>query len=503
MSGSLSLGWMGHIDAGKTSVVRTVATRLSTAADDKSRQSRERGITLDLGFSLLQLPSSGARVTLVDCPGHASLVRTVLGGASIIDALVLVVAAPSGVEPQGAEAVVIGELVCDRMLVVMNKVDLLGDGDKELRRAESRVRRALRGTKFAKAPIIPYSAARAKDDEGMRERLLAAIERLLVADGAKTAGEAVEDFVLAGDHCFAVRGVGTVVTGTVLSGRVAVGDEVVVPGVAGTRKVRSIESFGEAVAAAGKGERVGVALANFDAALLERGLVASPGALSRYSGVIIPVRRVRFFRGDVESRRSFHVTVGHATVMARVLFFRHCGDGAGDLFVDDHEAATALPGPEAPAAEAARYVAVLHFDHAVVCPPESLVIASRLDMDPAQTRACRFAFHGRMGADSFDPGDAAAMARLRVVKRRVREGDIDRVVDEASVIVRGIPPVFIGLHSSAGRIEATFGGAKAGKLRVVRDVRADSAPRSAGDAVRVAFKSYVFADKTKLLQDSL
>ena len=111
---NLNVGVLGHVDSGKTSLVKTLSSLLSTASLDKSSQSRQRGITLDLGFSafLMPLPPSIQsneellerydllQVTLVDCPGHASLIRTIIGGAQIIDMVLLVVDANKGIQTQ-------------------------------------------------------------------------------------------------------------------------------------------------------------------------------------------------------------------------------------------------------------------------------------------------------------------------------------------------------------------------------------------------------------------
>merc|ERR1711953_964388 len=137
---NFNIGVLGHVDSGKTSLVKAISTTASTACFDKNPQSVERGITLDLGFSSFQCPlpdkikSAGysrLQVTLVDCPGHASLIRTIIGGAQIIDLMVLVVDVTKGVQTQTAECLIIGEILCPKMLVVLNKVDLLPEASRE------------------------------------------------------------------------------------------------------------------------------------------------------------------------------------------------------------------------------------------------------------------------------------------------------------------------------------------------------------------------------------
>ena len=128
---NVNVGVLGHVDSGKTSLVAALSTTLSTAALDKHPQSKERGITLDLGFSSFTLPAppsiasvgfDAVQFTLVDCPGHASLIRTVVGGAQIMDLMILVIDVTKGIQTQTAECIVIGEITTDKMIVVLNKI---------------------------------------------------------------------------------------------------------------------------------------------------------------------------------------------------------------------------------------------------------------------------------------------------------------------------------------------------------------------------------------------
>ena len=131
---NINVGVLGHVDSGKTSLCRALSTVGSTAAFDKHPQSKERGITLDLGFSsfVMDMPPQLAgepydqlQITLVDCPGHASLIRTIIGGAQIIDLMMLIVDVGKGMQTQTAECLVIGEICNDNMIVVLNKCDAL------------------------------------------------------------------------------------------------------------------------------------------------------------------------------------------------------------------------------------------------------------------------------------------------------------------------------------------------------------------------------------------
>ncbi len=172
---NLNIGVLGHVDSGKTSLVKTLSTLLSTASLDKSSQSRQRGITLDLGFSAFLMPLPPAisekkelaeqydllQVTLVDCPGHASLIRTIIGGAQIIDMVVLVVDATKGIQTQTAECLVIAEMTTQNLVVVLNKIDLFTDEERKekLMSVEKKIRATLRnGSRFGECPMIGISA---------------------------------------------------------------------------------------------------------------------------------------------------------------------------------------------------------------------------------------------------------------------------------------------------------------------------------------------------------
>lgn len=143
---NINAGILGHVDSGKTSLAKALSTEASTAAFDKSPQSQQRGITLDLGFSAFSMPSpfpgnimsfvifsnmdlrteySHLQFTLVDCPGHASLIRTIIGGAQIMDMMVLVIDVNKGIQTQTAEGLVIGSILTNKLVVALNKIDTL------------------------------------------------------------------------------------------------------------------------------------------------------------------------------------------------------------------------------------------------------------------------------------------------------------------------------------------------------------------------------------------
>ena len=263
---NINVGVLGHVDSGKTSLTKTLSKILSTAALDKSSQSRQRGITLDLGFSaffLDELPPqikeseyvkdhnvNKLQITLVDCPGHASLIRTIIGGAQIIDMMILVVDATKGMQTQTAECLVIAEMTTKNLIVALNKIDLFPESERleRVKKVEGRIRSALRNTRFWNASMVGISACVGGEkvaavnvvekidkrkggviptsEQGLttQQHLSTNIDGLLeliktnIQPPNRKNSENSQPFHFAIDHCFPIKGQGTVITGTVLSG---------------------------------------------------------------------------------------------------------------------------------------------------------------------------------------------------------------------------------------------------------------------------------------------
>jgi selenocysteine-specific elongation factor len=170
---NVNIGILGHVDSGKTSLAKRLSTIASTACFDKNPQSKERGITLDLGFSAfyIEVPAylkekyknerlfnaDYIQLTLVDCPGHASLIRTVIAGANIIDTIVLVIDSVKGIQAQTTECLILAEILSDTIVVALNKVDLLEE--KEMGPKVNKLKTAFGNTKFGKnVSVLPVSA---------------------------------------------------------------------------------------------------------------------------------------------------------------------------------------------------------------------------------------------------------------------------------------------------------------------------------------------------------
>ncbi|KAL2091091.1 hypothetical protein ACEWY4_013354 [Coilia grayii] len=562
---NFNIGVLGHVDSGKTSLARALSSTASTAAFDKNPQSRERGITLDLGFSsfTVDLPQhleaecrpcgyDNLQFTLVDCPGHASLIRTIIGGAQIIDLMLLVVDVVKGMQTQTAECLLIGQLTCSRMLVILNKTDLLPSSKREsaIEKMTKRMHKTLENTRFKDCPIIAVAAkpggpeaADTVEPQGIPE-----LVEMLKQQAFLPQRDSSGPLLMAVDHCFSIRGQGTVMTGTILQGAVHINDTVEIPALKVTKKVKSMQMFRRPVSAAMQGDRLGVCVTQFDPKLLERGVVCTPGSLHTLHAAIIAARKISYFRGALASRTKFHVSLGHETVMGRVSFFGSAdapvadsGSRSGDEaevgfsfereYLHQDEYVTGQSEGQDP-----EQWALLEFEKPVTCPPNCLVIGSRLDTD-IHANTCRLAFHGRLLQGMEEKNYAeTTLPRLLISKDKHREGTVERVTDDYTVIGRNLfkketnLQLFVGLKvtlstGESGVIEGGFGqsgkvkiripeglkdetkqllsgGKKKGKGGGKNDAVKDEEPKSDSQPVTIQlrFKRYIFDPKKKMVQ---
>jgi len=261
------VGTAGHIDHGKTTLVRA----LTGVDTDRLPEEKRRGISIELGYAFLDGPD-GQRIGFVDVPGHERLVHTMLAGATGIDYALLLVAADDGVMPQTREHLaVLAMLGIARGAIVVTKADRADPA-----RALAEARALVVGTALEGAPALALSAQTGAGVDALRALLL---------DAARVAGpraQADAAFRLAIDRAFTLPGIGTVVTGTVHAGRVRLEDELaVVPGARRVR-VRSLHAQNRAVEEAGAGQRCAAALAGIAKDDIARGqwLVAPAAALA-------------------------------------------------------------------------------------------------------------------------------------------------------------------------------------------------------------------------------
>ena len=261
------LGTAGHIDHGKTALIKA----LTGVDTDRLKEEKLRGITIELGFASLTLPN-GQLLGIVDVPGHERFVRHMVAGASGMDLVALIIAADEGVMPQTREHLEICQLLKVRQgLVVVTKTDLVDQDWLDL--VEEDILKFLRGTFLEHAPLVRFSAVTGQG----RDDLLATLSRLSQTVGSKPA---TGIFRLPIDRVFTIKGFGTVVTGTAISGVLRVGETVMIypPGL--KARVRNLQVHGANVEEARAGARTAINLQGLEKSILERGMVvATPDSL--------------------------------------------------------------------------------------------------------------------------------------------------------------------------------------------------------------------------------
>ncbi len=312
------IGTAGHIDHGKTSLVRALTGR----DPDRLPEEQRRGMTIDLGFAWTDLPPHGT-VGIVDVPGHEAYVRNMLAGASGLDLGLLVIAADDGVMPQTREHLEILRLLGVPALVcAMTKIDMV---DPEIRAfAAADIREFLAGTPYANAPILPVSS---QTGEGLPQ-LRCTLGDALAAASSRTAGAG---FRLPIDRSFVLLGIGCVITGTVWSGSASVGDEIELlpPGL--RVKIRQIQAHEQPVQTALVGQRTAVNLAGVKSHEVLRGhTLVTPGAFKAWPNLDAELHLLPSSAKPLKPFQRVRIHLGTAATFARVVFARGAVLAPGD-----------------------------------------------------------------------------------------------------------------------------------------------------------------------------
>ncbi|MCB9891228.1 MAG: selenocysteine-specific translation elongation factor [Planctomycetes bacterium] len=298
---TIVLGTAGHIDHGKSSLVRA----LTNIDPDRLPEEKSRGLTIDLGFARWDL-AEDVRVGIVDVPGHERFIKNMVAGASGIDFVLLVVAADDGVMPQTREHLDIMSLLgLERGAIAVTKIDLVDEDLRELVIEE--VRELVQGTFLAEAPIFPVSVI---SGEGVAE-LRTNLARLVLDSKPR---EAQGAFRMPVQRVFSAPGFGTVLTGIPVSGKLAIGDKVVVLPGEMMGRVRGLEAYRDKVDEIQAGHSSAINISDLDYRTVERGMtVAAPGVfeagtmfeatfrlLERAPGPMRHLTQVRFHTGTAE-----------------------------------------------------------------------------------------------------------------------------------------------------------------------------------------------------------
>lgn len=302
------LGTAGHIDHGKTSLVRA----LTGINCDRLDEEKRRGITIELGFAWLDLPD-GRRLGIVDVPGHERFVKNMVAGAAGIDCMILVVAADEGIMPQTREHLDICTLLGVRSgLIVLTKTDMVEPSWLEM--VQEDVRENLAGTFLADAPMLAVSSATGEGIDSLRK----AIADLVAALPAKDATDIMR---LPVDRVFTLKGFGTIVTGTLVSGDCAQGEELTMVPSGKLVRARTLQVHGQQVKKARQGQRCAINLLGADVEDIQRGdVVARPGTLFPSRRWVVWLTCLPSAPHPIRQRLEIHFHHGSRECPARILF---------------------------------------------------------------------------------------------------------------------------------------------------------------------------------------
>lgn len=541
---NINIGILGHIDSGKTSLAKRLSSVASTAAFDKNPQSKERGITLDLGFSAfyMRIPEyvktkyadnerlqqcDYLQVTLVDCPGHASLIKTVIAGASIIDSILLVIDIAKGIQTQTTECLILGEILADKITVALNKIDLIPADTREtdLTNRISKLRMAFGHTKFGKdVNIIPVSADpkdiysnEDKSESNSENFYKNALNNLIKAiidnvdfnrNNLKTLPK--REFLFQIDHCFNIKNKGSIVTGTILKGKISINDEIYFPELCEKKIVKEMQMFKKPITKAYQGDRVGMLIKNLDHTKIERSIACNEGLVQSIESGVFILKKIKFYKTEIKSNTKFYIIVGNQGVMAKCFFFNKLSTNNKDLITNEEignvhnilintkQIYISEFNYEDKLINSDEYsFAYLKFDHKLLIPPGMIALGSKIDFDVSH-KSNRIAFYGKI-IDNLPIGDAS---KLKVFKMKSKIGGILRLVDDQTAIVKSLFKKdsniedFIGkkvnIAESEGKIEGTilskFG--QSGKVKVEFNTSIRNLKLKNSDGNEVDFNSF-------------
>ncbi|NNF98131.1 MAG: selenocysteine-specific translation elongation factor [Desulfobacteraceae bacterium] len=315
------LGTAGHIDHGKTSLIKAV-----TGTDtDRLKEEKLRGITIELGFASMTLPS-GRHVGVVDVPGHEKFVKNMVAGATGIDMVAMVIAADEGVMPQTREHMEICALLgIQHGVVVVSKIDMVDEEWLEL--VKDDIAEFTRGTFLENAPMVPVSAVKKK---GLDD-FIATIDDLSKGIATRKPSGI---FRLPVDRVFSMKGFGTVITGTMISGSVSVGDTIMIYPSEITSKVRGIQVHNKSVDTAGAGARTAVNFQGLDKESVRRGeILAKKDALRSSYMTDVYLTYLKSNKKPIKNRTRVRFHTGTSEALGKLILLDRDELAAGDASV--------------------------------------------------------------------------------------------------------------------------------------------------------------------------
>ncbi|ABA88089.1 selenocysteine-specific translation elongation factor [Syntrophotalea carbinolica DSM 2380] len=424
----LILGTAGHIDHGKTSLVRA----LTGTNTDRLKEEKERGITIELGFAHLEL-GDDIQFGIVDVPGHERFVRTMVAGVGGMDLVMLVIAADEGVMPQTREHLEICQLLGVRKgLVALTKCDMVDEEWRQL--VIEDVQNYLVGSFLEEAPIVQVSAKTGAGLEDLQSQL---------AQLASEVHEKSDDgcFRLPVDRVFTVAGFGTVVTGTLLSGKIATGDEVeILPGGL-TSRVRSVQSHGTKAEYGSAGQRLAVNLQGIDHADISRGDVVVPRDVYNVTRTVdVRIDYLASATRELKHRATVRLHSATYEVPAQVILLDRDTLAPGDsAFVQ-----LRLKSP----------VLLLPGDYFIVRSySPQITIGGGVVIDPAPPRRRRRSAQALELLDALNEGQDADKLSLLIQESLLSGLSLDELVVRSGLSAKSVDSALAGLLSQGGVVQ--------------------------------------------------
>ena len=307
MNNNVIIGTAGHIDHGKTTLIKA----LSGIETDTTQEEKERGMSINLGFAYFDLPS-GKRCGVVDVPGHEKFIKNMLAGVSGINLVLLLVDSREGIMPQTKEHIDILTLLgIENYIIVMTKIDLVEEEYRELVKED--IREFTKGSALENAPIIEVDSISRKGIDVLLDTIDKKTNDIEAKNIEKNARLNV-------DRSFQVKGFGTVVTGTLTEGSISVGDELVIYPKEVKAKVRNIQVHSQDVDKAYAGQRTAINLSNIKFDDVKRGdTLATAGSLVKTYMLDSEIKLINDDRANLELWDRVRIYVGTVEVMARVV----------------------------------------------------------------------------------------------------------------------------------------------------------------------------------------
>ncbi|TFG17265.1 MAG: GTP-binding protein [Promethearchaeota archaeon] len=371
---SFLIGLVGHVDSGKTAIAKQLTQIVSTSGLDAHPQSKERGITIDLGFT--SFIEDDLLITLVDAPGHADLIRSVVASARIIDGAIVVIDGKEGIQVQTAEHMVILELLgISNVIFVINKIDAVSA--EKILQIKLQLNNLLVNTIFAgNKKILEVSAKNGTGISDLRKDITN-----WVTNFPKTPFNSnLSAFPI--DHHFPKKGIGAIVTGTT-QGSFSVGDRLTVIPHLSEVKVKNAQIYHQNVEKVPHGFRAGLVISGIEIDQLQRGdiLTRTPKQYQKAELLEVEINFSRHFQKSIRFGSQIDVTNGMVTTSARVFPFYY-GDQEIRMKVDEIN----YQQIKAWKKENLNYGAFLWFQHLQLLLPEEKLVLSKLDLSPSTLR---------------------------------------------------------------------------------------------------------------------